>query len=158
MQTIGYTIMPGRLFGGDRYNPYTDTLNVYSDLPTLGMVEAAYAKDLRAREHRGWYTFGQELPVIGMHHEGLATEDVMDYLSLHANNYAVAEGYELLYPRYGSAWGATIGDLFMDNPIGEVAGAVVGHVAGRMKSSDYKLGNSVIPPEQVIRAQDSREE
>ena len=42
---VFYTIFPGRVFGGDRYNPFTNTINLYSDHPSIALHEAAHAKD-----------------------------------------------------------------------------------------------------------------
>lgn len=135
VQTLGYTLFPGRLFGGDMYNPYTDTLSVYSDIPALGMAEVAYAKDLRAREHRGWYAFGQEFPVLGMMHEGKATQDVVGYLAVQGTPREQREGFKVLYPRYGAAWGSTVDGFLGDlSPTGMIAGSVIGHVAGRKEA------------------------
>ncbi len=136
IQTLGYTIFPGRLFGGDKYNPYTDTLSVYSDVPSLGMVEAAYAKNLRSRKHRGWYAIGQEFPILGMHHEGKATEDILNYLAIQGEPFQQMEGYELLYPRLAGAWGESIGGFVNGGSIGRVAGSLVGHLTGRHKSQE----------------------
>lgn len=145
-QTLAYTVCPGRLFGGDKYNPYTDTLNVYSDIPALGMAEVAYAKNLRQREHRGWYTFGQEFPLIGMHHEGQATQDVLGYLAAQGDPYHQKEGVEILYPRYGAAWGTSIGDVVGNgNPVGIIAGSVVGHIAGRNRSKKIEQVGYDVP-------------
>ena len=32
---LGYTLFPGRVFGGDKYDPYTNTLQLHSDVPAL---------------------------------------------------------------------------------------------------------------------------
>lgn len=137
-KTLGYTLCPGRLFGGDNYNPYTDTLSMYSDVPAVGMAEVAYAKNLRSRRHRGWYTFGQEFPIIGMHHEGKATEDVLNYLAVSGDPHLHREGYQVLYPRYGAAWGTSLGDIVGGdiNPAGTIAGGIIGHIAGRKRSNE----------------------
>ena len=34
---LKYTLLPGRLLGGDWYNPYSNSLHVYSDVPTLAI-------------------------------------------------------------------------------------------------------------------------
>ncbi|HLC16800.1 MAG TPA: hypothetical protein VJL89_11315 [Thermodesulfovibrionia bacterium] len=43
---LGYTLLPGRLFGGDNYNPFTNTISVYSDLKPVVIHEAGHAKDM----------------------------------------------------------------------------------------------------------------
>jgi len=34
---LKYTLLPGRLLGGDWYNPYSDSLHVYSDTPVVAI-------------------------------------------------------------------------------------------------------------------------
>ncbi|MEI8352759.1 MAG: hypothetical protein WCG36_10680, partial [bacterium] len=51
MGWLGYTIMPGRFFGGDNYNPYSNTINLYSDLPCIGLHEAGHSKDFAGRTY-----------------------------------------------------------------------------------------------------------
>ena len=41
---LKYTLLPGRLIGGDWYNPYTHTLNLYSDIPALAVLVLPIAK------------------------------------------------------------------------------------------------------------------
>ena len=40
--TATETVVPGRLFGGDHFNPYTSTIHLYSDLPAVALHEAAH--------------------------------------------------------------------------------------------------------------------
>src|SRR6478609_1055460 len=35
IEWVGDAIFPGRVFGGDNYNPYTNTMNIYSDVPAI---------------------------------------------------------------------------------------------------------------------------
>ncbi len=52
ISVLFYTIFPGRVFGGDAYNPYTNTIYLYSDLPEIALHEGAHAKDFAIRKHR----------------------------------------------------------------------------------------------------------
>ena len=61
LHTLGYILFPGRVFGEDSYNPYTNTVNLYSDIPSLALEQAAYAKDIRHRSYPGTYAVAQEL-------------------------------------------------------------------------------------------------
>jgi hypothetical protein len=54
---VFYTILPGRIIGGDAYNPYTNSIYLYSDLPPVGLHEGGHAKDIAGREKRGRYPF-----------------------------------------------------------------------------------------------------
>ena len=55
--TAGYTIFPGRLFGHDNYNPFTNTVSLYSDIPVVAVHEGAYALDNHQHVYRGYIWF-----------------------------------------------------------------------------------------------------
>src|SRR5579863_10459651 len=69
LSLVGYTLLPGRLLGGDHYNPYTNSVYIYSDVPALALESAAYAKDVHAREYPGTYAAVNQLPVASLWHE-----------------------------------------------------------------------------------------
>ncbi len=46
--TLYETVLPGRLIGGDHYNPYTDTIHLYSDVPAIALHEAGMPRTLLA--------------------------------------------------------------------------------------------------------------
>ncbi len=131
LSLAGYTVFPGRLFGGDRYNPYTNSVYVYSDIPALAMVGGGYAKDIHNREYPGTYAVVNELPVVSMWHETIATNDVLSYLQQQESLSELQAGYKILHPYYGSQVGGAAQNLIGVGPLFQVAGAVVGHVTGR---------------------------
>ncbi|MDG2381888.1 MAG: hypothetical protein P8N76_09445 [Pirellulaceae bacterium] len=136
LHNVGYTLIPGRIFGDDKYNPYTDTLSVYSDIPSIAMTEVAYAKDIRSRKHPGWYVFGQEFPVLGIVHETHATQDALNYLAMDGDPDSLSEATRVLYPRYGASVGGDMGGLLSEGDAAlTIAGAVVGHIAGRRSAN-----------------------
>lgn len=134
LSVVGYTIFPGRLFGGDRYNPYTNSVYVYSDIPSLAMQPAAYAKDLHSREYPGTYAAVNELPVITLWHETIATQDALAYLESTGNRQEYIEGLEVLHPYYGSRVGGSIDSVIGIGPLAQIAGAVVGHATGHWQA------------------------
>ncbi len=134
LSVVGYTIFPGRLVGGDRYNPYTNSLYVYSDIPSLAMQPAAYAKDVHAREYPGTYAAVNELPVITLWHETIATQDTLAYLETTAGRQEYIEALEVLHPYYGSRVGGSIDRVIGVGPLAQIAGAVVGHATGRWQA------------------------
>lgn len=131
LSLAGYTVLPGRLFGGDRYNPYTNSVYIYSDIPALAMVGGGYAKDIHNREYPGTYAVVNELPVVSMWHETIATNDVLSYLQQQESTSELQAGYKILHPYYGAHVGGAAQNLIGVGPIFQVAGAVVGHVTGR---------------------------
>ncbi len=127
---LQYTLLPGRVMGGDWYNPFTHTLNIYSDLPPLVMSRVAYAKDVRSRVHPGLYATTQELPIVGMVHQAIANEDVLSYSSQYATPQEQSEAHRILYPDYGGSWGAQLGAFLpFGSGIGRLIGAAAGHAA-----------------------------
>lgn len=55
LSVLGETIVPGRLFGGDHYNPFTNTVHIYSDVPAIALHEGGRAKDFARRKWKGTY-------------------------------------------------------------------------------------------------------
>ena len=50
-------LLPGRLFPwGDYYNPYTNTVHLYSDHPAIALHEAGHVHDLAMRRLKGTYS------------------------------------------------------------------------------------------------------
>lgn len=103
-----YTFIPGRLLGGDWYNPFTDSIHIYSDIPSIGLAKAAYAKDVHSRERPGMYASAQDTPILGLWHETLANNEVLRYLKRRGNSSQIAEAKRILYPDFGGAVGAQV--------------------------------------------------
>jgi hypothetical protein len=136
LSVLGETVFPGRIFGGDHYNPFTNTIHVYSDIPAIALHEGGHAKDFARREWKGTYGAAYLLPVVPLYHEAVATSDVMAYLEQRGNTTARAEAARILYPAYGTYAGSSAGNLFANysSPL-YWAGLAGGHVAGRMESA-----------------------
>lgn len=139
LSLIEYTLLPGRIMGEDWYNPFTDTINVYDDIAPLSMAEAAYAKDVRSRTNPGPYSAGQELPVIGIWHETLATREVLDYTKQQGSEAEQDEAYRILYPSYGGTWGASLASFV---PYGHIGGRIAGAAAGHMANGVRAIGTN----------------
>lgn len=134
---LGYTLFPGRIFGHDNYNPYTNTVSIYSDIPSLGIAEMAYAKDIQQANYPGLYAFTQEFAGLDVIHTTRSTQDALDYLAVHASFDDLQEGYNILYPAMGMQVGDSVGSFVpsIDLSLG-IVGAAAGHVAGRAKSRE----------------------
>jgi len=131
---LGETIFPGRLFGGDHYSPYTNTMNIYSDVPAIGLHEAGHAKDWAQRKYKGTYAAVYLLPGAPLWHEAMASRDALAYVQANGSPEEQQEAYRLLYPAYGTYVGSAIGDVVPGAGILPYAGAVVtGHIVGRVR-------------------------
>ena len=133
--TLGETIVPGRLFGGDHYNPYTGTIHLYGDVPSIAFHEAAHAKDFSNRRYPGNYAALYIIPTVPLWHERTATNDVLSYVQNCNDRKLEKEAYHTLYPAYGTYIGNAGGYAFprYSNPI-YLGGILVGHAIGRWQS------------------------
>ncbi len=127
LRWFGYTILPGRIFGNDDYNPYSNSLYLYSDMPALGLASAAYAQDVKERDRPGTYAAVQSLPIVALWHETIATDEVIQYVSIHGSTEQIEDVRHDLYARYGLA---TAGELGLILPGGGVLYQAVGAVGG----------------------------
>jgi hypothetical protein len=58
LYVTGYTLLPGRIWGGDNFSPWTNTIHLYSDVPELAIYQGAQAKQCAKREHK-WLGTGK---------------------------------------------------------------------------------------------------
>jgi len=136
ISVLGEGIFPGRIFGGDHFNPYTQTVHLYSDLPVIGFHEGAHAKDFSRRGYPGTYAAAYMLPIVPLYHESVASRDVMDYVSKLGDPQLEQQAYHLLYPAYGTYVGGAIGAMIPAVSFPAYYGSVLaGHAAGRYASS-----------------------
>lgn len=139
---VYYTAFPGRLFGGDNYNPYTNTINLYSDLPAIALHEAGHARDFtsRCRNYRGFYALIYILPFGPLHHEAVASGEAIGYLRETENPEVEKSAYKLLYPAYATYIGGEAAQWAPSPyyyPI-MIATVVPAHIAGRIKAAYVK--------------------
>ncbi|TGM45660.1 hypothetical protein [Leptospira vanthielii] len=139
---LAYTFLPGRLFagtiGGDHYNSFTNTINVYSDLPPVVIHEGGHAKDFAQREKRTLYAAVYAIPVVGaLYHEARASDDALNYFAEKNDREQLESSYELLTPAYSTYVGGAIGDV-VTNPITAVT-VIPGHIYGCYKKRDIDL-------------------
>jgi hypothetical protein len=137
--TATETVVPGRLFGGDHFNPYTSTIHLYSDLPAVALHEAAHAKDFSNRKYPGTYAAAYVLPIVPLWHERIASNDVLAYVRDKGDVDAQREAYRLLYPAYGTYGGNAAGVIFptASAPL-FIAGVLAGHAAGRYEANSIR--------------------
>ena len=141
-KAFGYTIFPGRLFGGDSYNPYTNSIYIYSDLPAIALEQAAYAKDVQRRLYPGTYAATQELPFVGLYREFQSKDDVLAYYRVYGGPESQWEASRVLHPQFGAEIGENLDRTLLASgriPVFRIAGAAVGHVFGHSRS-DLRFG------------------
>jgi len=151
---VFYTIFPERLFagfpfigGGDHYNPYTNTISIYSDRRPIVLHEGGHAKDfagVRNRQWKGLYAGSRAVPLAGLAvalwQEGVATRDALSWELATAGSRESKRAYRTLYPAYGTYLGGaaeSVASFFTDGWIlyaiqyGVVA---AGHVTGQTRA------------------------
>ena len=134
LSVLGYTILPGRIFGGDSYNPFTDTVSLYSDVPAIAVHEAAYARDNASRTYRGTYGFFQHVDIVNTMHETNATKNALQYYDTQKTLASKEEAKRILHPLYGARVGSSIGGVIPDGQgLATIGGALIGHATGRIQ-------------------------
>jgi hypothetical protein len=132
---LGETLFPGRLVGGDHYNPFTNTVHIYSDVPAVAIHEGGHAKDFARRRYKGTYAAVYLLPVTPLWYEAIATNDALSYLRAEGTLEDEQAADKVLYPAYGTYVGNALSNAAP--PLGTpffLAGVIGGHLAGRMQS------------------------
>lgn len=132
---LGDTVLPGRIFGGDHFNPYTNTISLYSDIPAIAIHEGGHSKDFARRTYKGTYAAFYAIPGAPLWYESVATKDAIGYFRAERSSEEEQEAYRILYPAYGTYVGSTISD-FSPGPSALIYAAAVipGHVLGRMQA------------------------
>ena len=124
--------IPGRLFagliGGDSYNPFTDTVSIYSDLSPVAIHEAGHAHDFNSRHLKGTYALIRLIPLLDLYQEYEASDEAFEYFIETGNREEEFSAYTLLYPALGTYVGS-----YLFPPIGTLGGVIVGHAVGRNK-------------------------
>ncbi|HEX4412265.1 MAG TPA: hypothetical protein VH107_01465 [Lacipirellulaceae bacterium] len=157
--TLGYTLFPGRLFGEDGYNPYTDTVYVYSDISCLAEEQASYAKIIRAHRHPGTYVAVVSLPIVQLWPEKQSKTDVLDYTLSSGTPEQNSEATRVLYAEYGAEVGGQASMLFGAGIPLTLAGAGIGHVAAKSVDSESPAAapsnSAELPSSEVTRLPDT---
>ena len=133
---VQYAAMPGIIFGGDHYNPYTNSIHLYSDIPAIAIHEGGHAKDFANKQLKGTYAFIYMLPLVNLYHEAVATADTQSYFKAEQEAAYLREGYHVLYPAYGTYLGGGAGDLstVLSWQL-YIAGVLGGHAVGRVRGA-----------------------
>ena len=131
---LEYTILPGRFFGGDNYNPFS---NIYSDLKPITLHEAGHAQDFAKQKDKGLYAALYMIPFVNLYHEGVATSTALSYTKEYKSPKDQKEAFKLLYPAYGTYVGGDIGQYLFASVYWPVylGGVAVGHIAGQTSAA-----------------------
>ncbi|HTE40242.1 MAG TPA: hypothetical protein VK629_05410 [Steroidobacteraceae bacterium] len=134
LSVVGYTILPGRFFGGDAYNPYTHTIYLYSDEAAIALHEAGHSKDFGSRKHKGLHAALYQLPLVSLYYEAKASSDALSYAR--CNVELRKDAYKLLYPAWSTYVGGNIG-RFDENLLWNLS-VIPGHIVGRIRAANVE--------------------
>jgi len=134
-----YTILPGRLFGGDHYNPFTNTVSIFSDHAAIAYHEGGHAKDFARRKWKGTYAVIRILPIAPLFQEYYASDDAVEYTRWKGAVEDEKRAYKILYPAYMTYVASEVLRWVTVDPLTELAVQAVfvipGHIAGRVKAA-----------------------
>jgi hypothetical protein len=153
---VFYTIQPQRAFGGDNYNPFTNTISIYSDLESVVLHEGGHAKDFSERTYKGTYAFFGSLPLASLYLEGLASSDAVSYLRSRGEAPGEKAAYPLLYGAYSTYIGGEA-LRFYSGPENwaqylTIPLAWVGNLVGRVRALAVPTPTAPSPAPQAIPA------
>ena len=96
-------LLPGRLFPwGDYYNPFTNTVHLFSDHPAIALHEAGHVHDLATRHYKGTYAAVRLIPFVDLYQEYKASKEAIGYLKETHDHPTELSAYKILYPAYGT--------------------------------------------------------
>jgi hypothetical protein len=132
-----YTLFPDRVFGGlpvpfigggDHFNPFSNSINVFSSDIGVLLHEAGHAKDyIRHRAKGTSFVLLRLLPGVDLWQEAVASQDAIQFLYCIREDEAELRSYATLIPAYSTyIAGYFSGGLVVTLPI---VGAA--HVVGR---------------------------
>jgi len=137
---LRYTIFPDRLFaglpligGGDHFNPFTNTINVYSSNVAVLIHEAGHAKDYIEHDSRGTsFALVRLVPVMDLLQEAHASSDAIRYLQCVREFDYELNAYRTLIPAYSTyIAGYFQGGLIVTLPL-----VFAGHISGRLQARE----------------------
>jgi hypothetical protein len=142
---LQYALFPHRLFGGvplpivgggDHFNPFSNTINVFSSDPAVLLHEAGHAKDYVRHEAKGTsFALLRLLPGVDLLQEANASTDAIRYLHCRGFFEIERRAHKTLIPAYSTyIAGYLPGGLVVTLP---VVGA--GHVSGRLQARQRGL-------------------
>ncbi len=136
---VGYCVLPGRAFGVDSYNGFTNTLSINSTSPANSLLRAGYVKKLYDQRYPGTYIAANWLPILPLVRDASIANDVLTYARL-KQQWPVEK--DLLPQVYAQLGGDTVSQAtslipgfaympFYLKPVLSGAGRVAGGVTGK---------------------------
>lgn len=156
---LQYTLLPGRLLAGlpvvgigDHFNPFSNTIHVYSSDATILLHEAGHAKDYAGRRARGTeMALARLVPGVDLIQEATASSDAIHFLQCAGEPALELRAYRSLWPAYSTYIASYLpGGVLVFAPVvlgGHITGRVRAHLRARELSEDLSVESSCKLPE-----------
>ena len=120
------------LLVSDYYDPGSNTVNIFSDDPAIGLHESGHAWDFARQEYKGTYAMARSVPGVNLFQEGAATSEAMFYLEQTGQYEELLRSYKVLYPAYATY----IFSYLASSPPAYIGAILLGHWVGRSAMHD----------------------
>lgn len=128
------TSATGRLLGGlvfsDYYDPFSNTIHIYSDDVAIALHEAGHAKDFEKQRLKGTYALVRTFPGVNLVQELIATQEAFEYLDFYGTDEDRIRAPRVLYPAFATYAGSYLQAV----PFAWVGALVGGHFYGWLRS------------------------
>ncbi len=131
---IGYVLNPGRIFGGDFYNPATNAVNLFSNNVGIALHELGHALDFRRRKYPGLYQLSRFIPFVALYHEFKASSYAVQFLREKQRYAEELKAYRILYPAYATYIFGAFYELLPSPPVVflSIPFIIAGHLIGNI--------------------------
>ena len=160
---VGYCVFPGRAFGVDSYNGFTNTLSINSTSPSNSLLRAGYVKKLYEQRYPGTYIAANWLPVLPLFRDSAVASDVMTYARMKEKWPLEKELIPRVYAQMGGDVVSQATSLipgaaylpFYFKPLLTIAGRGAGGATGKVVATqrEKQLAGTprATPPETILR-------
>lgn len=128
------TAATGRLLAGilfsDYFDPFSNTIHVFSDDASIALHEGGHAKDFKKQRLKGTYALVRSFPGVDLAQEMIATQEALEYLEFHGTDEERIRAPRVLYPAFGTYAGGYLTIV----PFAWGGALAGGHVYGRLRS------------------------
>ena len=137
---VGYCILPGRAFGFDHYNSFTNTLSINSLSPPSAVFQAGYVKKIYEQRYPGTYIAMNWLPIAPLVRDASVSSDVLSYARARQDWKLEKDLYPQLYGRLGGGFVSSVASVipggsvvlpYYTKPLLTGAGSVAGAATGK---------------------------
>lgn len=131
---LSYVLMVNRIFGGDHYNPFADTVNIFSNHKGIALHEMGHLLDFRRRDYPGLYSLLRLIPGVALYQEYLASLYAVQYLDHIGDHDEELRAYRILFPAYSTYVLGFLAYILPNQVIRTIAMpfVVLGHVLGNV--------------------------